>query len=156
MASGSGDGTRADSAGAPTTTARSQVVYSMVTRGPTVLAEHSRASGNFEVVARLLLGKLPAGPDAETGPKRFSFEHGTLLRVVLRSTPYAHSLCIVLSPPIVLPLNFILKKKLTSEPRRQTSCRTRRVSLSRFTSRASVVSGFGGKGTTRQGGICIS
>ena len=40
-----------------------------------MLAEFSRASGNFEQVARLLVGRLTP-VDAEAGPKRLSFEHG--------------------------------------------------------------------------------
>jgi vesicle-associated membrane protein 7 len=64
----------------------SSLVYALVTRGPTVLAEHSRASGNFEVVARLLLGKLDA-VDAESGPKRLSFEHDEYMFHVLQAGP---------------------------------------------------------------------
>ena len=39
---------------------KGKIVYALVARGKTVLAEYTATSGNFPTVTRVLLGKIPA------------------------------------------------------------------------------------------------
>ena len=48
------------------------ILYALVTRGKTVLAEYTCASGNFQTITRVLLGKIPGNED---GKMSYSYDN---------------------------------------------------------------------------------
>ena len=51
---------------------RMTILYALVSRGKTVLAEYTDASGNFQTITRVLLGKIPENED---GKMSYVYDH---------------------------------------------------------------------------------
>ncbi len=54
------------------------IIYSLVARGATVLAEHAAATGNFITVSRLILDKIA---DTQGGKMSYTYDRCTIIRI---------------------------------------------------------------------------